>query len=86
MTSHLRRNGSGSLATTPISPWVYAVFVLLQLICLGSALLTRRQDVGHVPPGLLRAGASLMGMGFALTLGVDRGRFLFSEPAPSRLG
>jgi hypothetical protein len=84
MTSPPQWNGSGVQAT-PISPRVYVLFVLLQLIFLGSALLTRHRDVGDVLPGLLRAGAALMGVGFALTLGVDRGRYLFGRPRSSRL-
>jgi hypothetical protein len=84
MTGHLRWNGGAAQAPPPISPWVYVCFVLLPLLCLGSALLTRHRDVGHVLPGLLRAGASLMGVGLALTFGVDRGRYLFHTPPPSR--
>lgn len=85
MTGYPRWNGGGAQAPPSISPRVYVCFALLQLICLGSALLTRDRDVGAVLPGLLRAGASLLGVGFALTLGVDRGRYLFSKHPPSRL-
>jgi hypothetical protein len=85
MTGHPRWNGGAAQASPSISPRVYVCFVLVQLLFLGSALLTRHRDVGHVLPGLLRAGASLMGVGLALTLGVDRGRYLFRTPPPSRL-
>jgi drug/metabolite transporter (DMT)-like permease len=84
MTGHPRWNG-GAAQAPPISPRVYVCCVLVQLLFLGSALLTRHRDVGHVLPGLLRAGASLMGVGFALTLGVDRGQYLLRKPPPSRL-
>jgi hypothetical protein len=85
MTGHRRWNGGAAQAPPPIPPRVYVGFVLFQLLFLGSALLTRQRDVGHVLPDLLRAGASLMGVGVALTLGVDRGRYLFRTPPPSRL-
>ena len=85
MTGYPQWNGNGSPATTHISPRVYVLCVLSQLILLGLALLTRRRDVGEVLPGLLRAGASLMGLGFALTLWLDRGWYLFRQPPPSRL-
>jgi hypothetical protein len=40
MTGHLRWNGGDAQAPPPISPRVYVGFVLLQLLFLGSALLT----------------------------------------------
>ena len=85
MTSHPRWHGGGAQPPPPISPRAYVCFGLSQRICLGLALLARRRDVGDVLPGLLRARASLMGVGFALTLGVDRGRYLFGRPRSSRL-
>jgi hypothetical protein len=85
MTSRPRWNGGGAQAPPPISPRVYVCFALLQLILPGAALLTKHRDAGEVLPGLLRAGAALMGVGFALTLAVDRGRYLFGRPRPSRL-
>jgi hypothetical protein len=84
MASHPRWNGGGVQVRPPISPRVYVCFALSQLIFLGSALLTRHRDVRDALPGLLRAGAALMGVGFALTLGVDRGRYLFGQPRSSR--
>ena len=84
MASHPRWNGSGSPATTQIFPRVYVLCVLSQLILLGLALLTSGRDVEGVLPGLLRAGSSLMGVGFALTLCLDRGRYCFRQHPPSR--
>ena len=71
MTGHPRWNGGGAQAPPPISPRVYVCFAIVQLIFLGSALLARHRNVGEVLPGLLRAGVSLIGVGFALTLCVD---------------
>ena len=85
MTSHPRWNGGGAQPPRPISPRVYVCFALSQLIFLGVGLLTGDRDLGGVLPGLLRAGAALMGVGFALTLCVDRGRYLFRQPRPSRV-
>jgi hypothetical protein len=85
MAHQAQWNGGGAQTTPPISPRVYVGFALSQLIFLGLALLTRDRDLGAVLPDLLRAGAALMGVGFALTLGVDRGRYLFGRSRSSRL-
>ena len=85
MASHPRWNGGSAQPPPSISPRVYVCLALAQLTFLGLALLTRDRDLGAVLPGLLRAGAALMGVGFALTLAVDRGRYLFGRPRPSRL-
>ena len=85
MACQPRGNGGGAQATPPLSPRLYGLATLLQLIFLGLALITMHRDVGYVLPRLMRAGSSIMGVGFALTVWVDRGRYLFSKPPPSRL-